>query len=112
MPRRRTPEDRYKYAIRKQLKTIEEFAEHEIEWAGYLMLYYKIKKLDMPDDEYRAVVFFQNREYLIKPGSLTLCYEMYLQCLKEQPEFSKEIAFDLLKFRYKSYAQVLKKGGF
>jgi hypothetical protein len=37
---------------------------------------------------------------------------MYLRCRRELPEVTKETAFDLLAFRYKSYAMVLKKGGY
>ncbi len=33
----------------------------------------------MPDDEYRAAAFFINKEYLNKPGSLTLLYQTKLQ---------------------------------
>ena len=110
--KRRTPEEKYQYAIRKQQKTLEEFAEHEIEWAGDLMTWYRISKKEMPDDEYRACAFFINGEYLRKPGSLTLLYSMYLRCMRELPEVTRETAFDLLAFRYKSYAMVLKKGGY
>jgi hypothetical protein len=110
--RRRTPEERYKDNIRKQQKTLEEFADHEIEWAEHLLYWYSLKKDDMPDDEYRACAFFINKEFLKKPGSLTLLYEMYKRCLKELPEFTKEMAFDLLRFRYKSYAKVLQTGGY
>jgi len=41
-----------------------------------------------------------------------LLYEMYGRCQKELPEFTKELAFDFLSFRYKSYAKVLKTGGY
>jgi hypothetical protein len=112
MAKWRTPEERYKDNIRKQQQILEEFAAHEIEWADDLLLWYRIKKLDMPDDEYRAVAFFKNREYLKKPGSLTLLYEMYLRCIRELPEYTKEIAFDLLAFRFRMYAEVLKTGGY
>ena len=112
MAKRRTPEERYKEHIHKQQQILEEFAAHEIEWADDLLMWYRIKKLDMPDDEYRAVAFFKNREYLNKPGSLTLLYEMYLRCIRELPEYQKEIAFDLLAFRFKVYAEVLKTGGY
>ncbi|MDR0474914.1 MAG: hypothetical protein LBH43_14720 [Treponema sp.] len=110
--KRFTPEEKYKYNIRKQQKTLEEFAEHEIEWAGDLMYWYRLKKLEMPDDEYRACAFFQNKEYLHKPGSLTLLYEMYLRCHRELPQVTKENAFDILCFQFKMYASVLKTGGF
>ena len=110
--KRRTPQERYQENIRKQQKTLEDFADHEIEWAEHLLYWYQLQKKDIPDDEYRACAFFMNKEFQYKPGSLTLLYEMYLRCLKELPEFSKEIAFDLLRFRYKSYANVLRAGGF
>jgi len=110
--RRRTIEEKYSYNIRKQRKTLEEYAEHEIEWAGDLMLWYRLKKQEMPDDEYRACAFFQNKEYLRKPGSLTLLYEMYLRFHKELPQVTKENAFDILCFHFKMYAQVLKTGGY
>ena len=110
--KRRTPEERYKYAIGKQQKFLEEFAEYEFEWAGDLMLWYGYKKLEMPDDEYRACAFFRNRENRNKPGSLTLLYQMYVRCNDELPEVTRENAFDVLRFKYKMYAKVLIKGGF
>ena len=112
MARRRTPEERYKYNLRNQQKTLEEYAAHEIEWAGDLLNWYRVRKEDIPDDEYRACAFFLNKEFLRKPGSLTLLYEMYLRCLTELPETTRENAFDILGFRYKTYAKVLKTGGF
>jgi hypothetical protein len=110
--KRRTPEERYKDNIRKQQKTLEEFASHEIDWAGDLITWYRATKREIPDDEYRACAFFINGEYLRKPGSLTLVYSMYQRCMRELPEVTKETAFDLLGFRFKNYAMVLKKGGY
>jgi hypothetical protein len=110
--KRQTPEERYKDNLRKQQKILEDFAEHEFEWANDLMLWYRLKKLEMPDDEYRACAFFQNREYRKKPGSLTLLYEMYVRCYKELPAVTNENAFDLVRFQFKMYAKVLEKGGF
>jgi hypothetical protein len=113
MSKRRTPEERYKENIRKQQVMLEEFAAREIEWADDLLLWYRIKKRDMPDDEYRAAAFFKNREYLMKPGSLTLLYSMYKRICKElRPLETKENGFDLLRYRYRVYAITLEKGGF
>jgi hypothetical protein len=112
MPGRRTPEERYRENIRHEQKTLEEYAAHEIEWADDLLLWYRVQKKEIPDDEYRAVVFFKNREYLHKPGSLTLLYSIYRRCLDELPEPTQEIAFDLLAYRFKVYAVTLEKGGF
>jgi hypothetical protein len=110
--KRRTPEERYNYSTRKQQKTLEEFAAHEIEWADDLMYWYKIRNEDIPEDQYRACAFFKNREYLMKPGSLSLLYQMYIRCLRELPSTTRETAFDILCFRYKMYAAVLKTGGY
>jgi hypothetical protein len=110
--KRLTPEERYKYNIRKQRKILEEFAEYEYEWSGDLLYWYKIRKEEISDDEYRACAFFQNREYRNKPGSLTLLYQMNVRCNKELPEVTKETAFDFLSFRYKMYAKVLETGGY
>jgi len=112
MAKRKTPEERYKANVWKQQKTLEQYAEHEIEWAEHLISWYRIRKEEMPIEQYRACAFFLNKEFCKKPGSLTLCYEMYLRLMKELPEVTKEIAFELLCFRYKSYANVLKTGGF
>jgi hypothetical protein len=109
---RLTAEERYQERIRKQQIKLEEYAAHEIEFANDLIMWYQIRKKDMPDDEYRSCVFFKNKEYLRKPGSLTLLYKMYLRCLRELPASTKETAFDLLRYRYKVYCQVLEKGGF
>ena len=110
--KRFTPEERYKYNVRKQQKALEEFTAHEIEWAEDLIAWYRISKKEMPDDEYRACAFFINAEYLRKPGSLTLLYEMFKRCMSELPKVTKENAFDILSFRYKAYAKVLQTGGY
>jgi hypothetical protein len=109
---RRDPETRYRENVRKQQRILEEFAAHEIEWADDLLLWYRIRKQEIPDDEYRAVAFFKNREYLMKPGSLTLLYSMYRRMLEELPPFTRETAFDLLAYRYHVYAVALEKGGY
>src|SRR5215510_10342576 len=110
--RRQTLEEKYNDNIRKQQKILEEFAEHEIEWADDLMHWYKIKNEEIADDEYRACAFFKNKEFLRKPGSLTLLYQMYLRCYAELPPVTKENAFDILRFRFKMYSQALKAGGY
>jgi hypothetical protein len=112
MAKRRDPETRYKEHIRKQQAILEEFAAHEIEWADDLLLWYRIKKQEIPDDQYRAVAFFKNKEYLMKPGSLTLLYSVYRRCFDELPNPTRELAFDLLAYRFRMYAVTLSKGGF
>jgi hypothetical protein len=110
--KRRTPEERYKDNIRKQQRTLEEFAAHEIEWVEDLKTWHRLNKTEMPDDVYRACAFFTNAEYLRKPGSLTLLYEMNLRWYREMPQVTRENAFDLLCFRFKMYAKTLEKGGY
>jgi len=110
--KRKTAEEKYKENIHKQEKILKEFAEYEYEWSGDLMLWYDVKKLDIPDDVYRACAFFRNREHRNKPGSLTMLYEMYVRCNNELPEVPRERAFDLLRFKYMMYAKVIEKGGF
>jgi hypothetical protein len=110
--RRRTPEERYNYNVRNQKKTLEEYAEHEIEWADDLIHWYGLQKKEMPVDEYRACAFFKNKEFIRKPGSLTLLYQMYLRCCSELPPVTRENAFNILCFRFKMYAEVLKTGGY
>jgi hypothetical protein len=110
--RGRTLEERYRYSIRKQQKELEEFAAHEIEWAGDLIGWYRLRKEEIPDGEYRGAAFFINREFLRKPGSLTLLYAVWRRCVTELPHCTKEFAFDLLAYRFKLYAAALEKGGF
>jgi hypothetical protein len=112
MAQRRTPETKYFEKTLKQREELEEFAKHETEWAEDLLLWYRLKKQDIPDDEYRGVAFFINREYLQKPGSLTLCYLAYQDMMRELPPVTKETAGCLLAYRYKVYCAVLGKGGY
>jgi hypothetical protein len=109
---RLTAEERYKYNTRKQQAKLEDYAAFEIGNAEDLLKWYQIKKKEISDEEYRMVAFFKNKEYLRKPGSLTLLYKMYLRCIRELPRSTKETVFDLLAYRFMVYSQVLKKGGF
>jgi hypothetical protein len=106
------PETRYFENIRHERKALEEFAAYEREWADDLLLWYRCKKRDIPNDEYRAVAFFKNREYLSKPGSLTLLYLMSERLWGEVKVLEKETGFDWLAYRYRSYAAALEKGGY
>jgi hypothetical protein len=110
--KRRDPETRYKELLRKQNKELEEYATSEIGFASDLLDWYRLKKREIPDDEYRGVAFFLNREYSRKPGSLTLLYSIYVRVIRELPEPVPEIAFDYLAYRFKVYADALRKGGF
>jgi hypothetical protein len=110
--RRRTPEEKYKDSIRKQQKELEEYTTNEIEWAENLIYWYGLNKKEIPDNEYRAAAFFINREFLRKPGSLTMLYGVFLRCVRELPEVTKELAFDLLAYRFRMYAKALETGGY
>ena len=109
---RRDPEARYNDKLRKQQVALEEFAAHEIEFADDLLYWYRVKKQDIPDTVYRGVVYFLNREFHKKPGSLTLLYNLNNQLMKELPEYTKELAFALLSYRYRKYGLALNEGGF
>jgi hypothetical protein len=112
MAKRKTAEERYRERLHKQQQILEEFAAREIEWADDLLLWYRVRKREIPDDEYRAAAFFKNREFLAKPGSLTLLYSLWQRMSRELPPVTREIAFDLLAYRYHVYAVALEKGGF
>ena len=110
--RRRTPEERLKFNVRKQTEALEDFAAYENDWSDLLLLWYRLKKEETPLDVYRACAFFQNKEYLSKAGSLSLLYKTSVRCNEEMPYVSKETAFDVLNYRYRMYAKVLESGGF
>ena len=112
MAKRRNVEQRYQDGINQQKKKLDEFINHETEWAEHLLLWYRIKKIDMPYEEYRGCSFFVNKEYLNKKGSIHYLYETHLRCEVELPESTKETAVDLMKYKYKMYAHVLSKGGY
>jgi hypothetical protein len=110
--RRLKPEERYNLNLEKQKNKLEEFAAHETEWADDLILWYKVKKIDMPADEYRACAFFINKEYVNKPGALTLLYKVYLLFIQEMSNVTRENAFDLLRYQFRLYFKALVKGGY
>jgi hypothetical protein len=112
MPKRKNLETKYLEKTLRQREELENFAKHETEWAEDLLLWYRIRKEEIHDDEYRAVAFFKNREYLKKPGSLTLCYLAYQDMMRELPPSTKETACYLLAYRYKVYCAVLEIGGY
>jgi hypothetical protein len=109
---RKTAEERYQLNLNQQKRKIDDFIIHETEWANDLILWYRLKKIEIPDDVYRGCAFFINKEYLNKKGSINLLYQTHLACNKELPVVTKENAFDVVRFKYKTYAHVLKKGGF
>jgi len=112
MRRSRDPASRYRENMRREQETADEFIAHETEWADNLLLWYKARKQEIPDDEYRAACYFKNFEFILKPSSLLLLYRMYERCVKELPEATKETAFHLLAYRFKMYAAILAKGGY
>jgi hypothetical protein len=110
--RRRDPESRYRENLRHEQKALEEFAAHETEFSENLLTWFRIKHLEPGDDEYRGICYFQNREFILKPGSLALLYSAYEKLMNELPQTTRENAFDLLRYRFKVYAHVLEKGGY
>ena len=112
MAKRKTAEERYQLNLNQQKRKIDDFIAHETEWANDLLTWYRHKKIDMPFDEYRGCAYFINKEYLNKTGSITLLYHAHLACNKELPAVTKENAFDVVRYKYKTYAHVLSKGGY
>ena len=110
--KRRNTEQRYQDGINQQKRKLDDFIAHETEWAEHLLLWFRLKKLDMPDDEYRGCAFFINKEYLKKHGSLNLMYHTHLSCENNYVNVTRENAFDMVRYKYKTYAHVLSKGGF
>ena len=109
--RRRTQKEGHSYNVRKQQKTLEDFAAYEVECADELLNWYRLRNEEILDDEYRATAYFINKEISRKPGSLILLYQVYLRCLNELPKQTKETAFDLLSYRFKMYTAALKTEG-
>jgi hypothetical protein len=112
MRRKRDPESRWREKTRHEREALEEYAAFEREWAHDIILWYKVKKIEIPDDQYRAALFFINKEFLDKPGSLTLLYSVHKRCIDELPKPTRETAFDLQAYKYRLYAAALEKGGF
>jgi len=112
MRKRPTPEERYKLSLQKQQKILDNYAKHESDFAEDLILWYQLRKEEMPEDEYRAVAYFINKEYERKTGSLTMLYKLYNSMIGELPAVTKELAFDLLAFRYAKYGNALINGGY
>lgn len=110
--KRLTPEEKYLYSLKKQRETLGAFAADEELNSEMLLLYYKQKGRDMPDDVYRSCAFFINSEYRRKPGSLFLLYQTREKLQKEFTEITKENAVDVLCYRYRMYAAMLREGGF
>ncbi|GHV78131.1 hypothetical protein AGMMS49942_29520 [Spirochaetia bacterium] len=110
--RSKDPKVRYDDLVRHQRKKLQEYAAREIVYADDLLQWYKIKKREIPDDEYRAVAFWKNREWVRKPGALNMLYDLYVRVVHELPEPIPEIAFDCLAYRFRVYAVGLRQGGF
>jgi hypothetical protein len=98
--------------LRHEQKILEEYAADELKCAEDLLCLYQLYKIEIPDDEYRAVAFFKNREWLLKPGALNELYATSRQLFRELPAPTKEQAFDYVSYRYKVYGRMLEQGGY
>jgi hypothetical protein len=105
-------EERYWFHLRGERRMLEGFVEAERDAAENLLLAYKLKKQEVPDDIYRAVCFFMNAEFKTKPKALVALYFADQQLIAELPEVSGERALDLLCYRYQVYGAVLVEGGY
>ena len=111
MPKR-DPETRYRYAIRHEVADLGAFLKRETNAAENLTDLCRLRSFDLPDDEYRGVIFFRNAEYKRKPGSLALLFQTGRRLDRELPQSTKETIIDIVRFRFKIYSAVLKKGGY
>ncbi len=98
---RRDPETRYRYAMRHEVEDLDEFLKGEADAAEFLLEISRLRKFELPDDEYRVIAFFKNAEYKMKPGSLALLYQTGKRLSRELPPSTKETIFDLQRFRFK-----------
>jgi hypothetical protein len=105
-------DERYNYTYRKEHALLEQYANDKRMFADGLIDIYKMDGREIPDDIYRACVFFINSEYNTKPGSLWSLYEASEKFHKENPHTPKERFMDKLCYEFQLMAQVLEDGGF
>jgi hypothetical protein len=104
--------ERYLFKTRKERRILTEFLQDETTMAQVVLDLFKSKHLDPPDDVYRGVAYFINREWEKKAGSLYLLYEAKKRVQEEMPPVVKETAFDQVCYFFKIYCAVLAKEGF
>ena len=109
---KKDPETRFRYAIRHEVADLDAFVKRETNAAENLIDICRLRSIDLPDDEYRGVVFFRNAEYKRKPGSLALLYQTGRRLDSELPQSTKENIIDIVRFRFKIFSAVLQKGGY
>lgn len=73
---------------------------------------FRQKKQWPPDDVYRGLAYFINREWQKKSGSLYLLYNAKQRVQADMPPVEKETAFDQACYFFKMYCVILTKEGF
>jgi len=108
----RDPETRMKYALRHEVAALKEFVDKEQSAAEMLLELCRIRKFDLGDEEYRALVFFRDGEFRGKRGALALLYETGGRLNRELPASTPETIFDITRHRFRTYCAVLRAGGY
>jgi hypothetical protein len=109
MPRhtRKTPEERYAYAMRHETADLENFVSDASLFAEVLVQHYKQSGGEISEAEYRAAAFFINGEYKTKPDALVLLYNAHSKLLRELPASTKETVWKLQAYTFKVYGELL-----
>jgi hypothetical protein len=112
MKKKSKAELRYLRHLGRQQDMLDRFAEDESMNSELLLMLYRQKGRDMPDDIYRAVVFFRNEEYKRKQGAWALLCLLYEKLKYDMGARTKEEAVDAVCYRYQVYGQALLEGDF
>jgi hypothetical protein len=91
---------------------LEQYANDKKLFAESLLDIYRMSGREVPDDIYRACIFFMNSEYMGKPGSLWLLYRASERFQKENVSTPKERCLDKLCYEFQLLAETLEQGGF
>jgi hypothetical protein len=105
-------DERYNYVYRKEHALLEQYANDKKIFAEGLIDIYKMGDRDIPDDIYRACVFFINGEYNSKAGALWSLYQASEKFQSEHRHTPKERLMDKLCYEFQLLASVLEEGGY
>jgi hypothetical protein len=106
-----TAKEKYFYRIRKEQRALENYVATELRWAESIIKRCRQLRRDCLESVYRACLYFRNREYLGKPESLVLLYNL-AELARKEAEQNKELdEWTKAIYRFKIYTQSLKQEG-
>jgi hypothetical protein len=107
-------EERYAFRVRRERRELEAFVDNERLESDMVIERYRLRGADIPDDMYRAAVFFRNGEYRTKVKPLVLLFEARERVAKETAEMkiTRERVFDLVCYKYQVYGRILLEGAY